>query len=66
MADCPLWAIALKITEMALILGQFFPLLKNNALVYILGDFFHKLIWSPCQQPFLFERWLFAKHFGNW
>jgi hypothetical protein len=46
MDDCLLWAGILKITEVAHILGYFFPRLRlcitfdKNGLCYILGDFF--------------------------
>jgi hypothetical protein len=63
MDDCLLWDGVLKVAKVA-DLGYFFPPLRQcikfdkNNLGYILGDFFHKLIWSPwlrisfyCCQP---------------
>jgi hypothetical protein len=39
-----------RFTEVAHIFGLLFPRLRfdKNVLGYILGDFHHKLIWSPC------------------
>jgi hypothetical protein len=51
---CFLWVVFVKYTEVAQIIGLFFHvtscvvIFTKNGLGYILGDFFHKLIWSPC------------------
>jgi hypothetical protein len=44
------------ITKVDLIMGLLFPqksheiMMTKESLGYILGDFFHKIIWSPCSE----------------
>jgi hypothetical protein len=53
MGDSFLWVLFLKIAEAAHIFGYIFSMVMvmqyfdKNALGYILGNIFHKLIWSP-------------------
>jgi hypothetical protein len=51
--DCLLWAVLLKMTKVAKILGYFlYGKIDINALGYIhFGWLFHELIWSPCSYP---------------
>jgi hypothetical protein len=56
LGDSLLWVVFLKIAEVAHIFGLLFPQLRlcinfaKNVLGYVLGDIFHKFIWSPWLQ----------------
>jgi hypothetical protein len=54
MGDCLFWAAIKTLQKKPTFLGLIITRLRlhfdfdKNALGYTLGDFFHKLIWSPC------------------
>jgi hypothetical protein len=71
LGECFLWAVYKKIPEEPKFWATFFHgksfvlLLAKHGLGYILGDFFHKLIWSPWARLWFRQLWFTYKQCTN-